>query len=295
MTTLGRFEIMVSRLGIVFVISACFVCGCAFIPTPVRLVNKPHQTKPGERNNVKVYIIVKDERPKAMQQVNMCGLMRNGFMIPTSFAFLAHSEHLDQIMVHHLRRNFDHLGFTVVGTHPRPPGELSSRKVSSSELDSGTVWKAWWQSHTQNLPGAKQKNKPGSIEALGEQHVSAWGPDVDVSSADCVVEVKIRKFFCDVNWFGVFAWSSVNFAVCSTQDATRKVVFGKKLKGFGYGMGIVSHLEAYAMAMNTAYWFVLHGTEKTAASAGFRDAVKKNAPAKSGPTARSRYKRGSPR
>jgi len=244
--------------------------GCAFIPTPVRLVNKPHSVDKQPPNGTKICIIVKDERPEAMQKVNMCGLMRNGYMIPTSIAFLAHPEQLDVIMAYHLSDNLQHLGYEVVAVYPAPPSELREDKREAARR--GDILAAMKLRDSQKDSEAKEKGKEGTIEPLEHDQLSPWGSDVDVSHADLVIEVKIRKFFSDCNWLGVFGWASVNMAVCRADSPTRDVLFGKKLKGFGYGTGLTP-LEAYGIPVNASYWFVMHGMEKAIASPEFQGAV----------------------
>jgi len=244
--------------------------GCAFIPTPVLLINKPHAVEKQESKGIRVCLIVKDERPAAMQKINMCGLMRNMYMIPTSIAFLAHPEPLERIVAYHLRENFEHLGFTVVAAYPAPPGQLSGEKRTAGTLSD--ICAGMKERFCQQESGAKEKGKAGKILASTELAVSPWGPEVDVSGADFVIEVKIRKFFSDCNYLGVFAWSSVNIAVCKADSPKRTVLFGRKLKGFGYGTGITP-LEAYGIPINVAYWFVMRGIEKTVASEAFQEAV----------------------
>lgn len=248
--------------------------GCAFIPTPVRLVNKPHVTdKQAHPQAPRLALIIRDERPEAICKCNMCGVMRNGYMIPTSFAFLAHREHLDQIVAYHLKANFEHLGYEVVAVHPQPPTELSAEKVKASELDRDTRRAAWSKDRKgQDDRAAKKKGLAGGVETLDEQRVSAWGADVDLANADAVIELKVRKYWSDCNYLGVFAWMSANLAVCDAQDTERRVVFGKKVRGFGYGTGFTP-IEAYNIPLNGAYWFVLHEIEKTAASDEFQRAL----------------------
>jgi hypothetical protein len=251
--------------------------GCAFIPTPVRLLNKPHVTEKQLDRDVKLCVIVRDERPHAIRESNMCGLMRNLYMMPTSFAFITHREHLDEIMAHHIKRNFEHLGYTVVAAYPKPPSELSPEELKAKELDQEARKTAWWKDRkSQEDPESKRTGLKGGVEELDEEYVSAWGPEVDTAGADAVVEVKVRKFWSDMGWGidvgGVFAWMSANLAVCDPDDPDRRVVFGKKVRGFGHGRGLTP-IEAYGVPVNTAYWFVLHEIEKTVASEEFQKAV----------------------
>lgn len=248
-----------------------FSGGCAFIPTPVRLINKPHSVEQQPSNGIKICIIVKDERPEPMQKINMCGLMRNGYMIPTSIAFLAHKEHLDEIVAYHMKNNLEHLGYTVVGVYPSPPSQLSQETRQAGSVEE--IWAGMKVQNSQQEKGAKKKGKEGVITELTDTGVLPWGPDIHVNGADVVIEVKIRKFFSDCNWFGVFAWASMNMTACRPDKAKRTVLFGKKLKGFGYGTGITP-IEAYGIPINVSYWFVIHAMEKAIASPEFQQAIK---------------------
>ena len=252
--------------------------GCAFIPTPVRLLDKPRITDQQPAKNVRVCVIVKDERPESIQKCNMCGLMRNLYWMPTSFALLAHREHLDEVVACHVQASFEHLGYTVVDAYPKPPAELSTEKVKAKEFDKKARSKAWSTDRkSQDDPDARKRGLKGAVENLEADTMSPWGEEIDVSRADIVVEIKIRKFWSDMGWpgidvGGVFAWMSANMAVCDARDSERKVVFGKKVKGFGHGRGLTP-IEAYGIPVNMAYWFVLHGIEKAVASEEFNNAV----------------------
>lgn len=177
------------------------------------------------------------------------------------------------ITVHHLTDNFEHLGYTVVSSDPKAPEELTAEEMKAAQIDQNAKKAAWSTDRkTQDDPQSKKKGLQGGADPLDETAVSAWGPNVDTSQADVVVEVKIRKFWSDCNYLGVFAWMSANLGICDPTDPDRKVVFGRKVRGFGYGTGFTP-IEAYGVPINVAYWFVLHEIEKTAASDDFRKAV----------------------
>ena len=260
-----------ARFFLLIFLSMIFVSGgCAFIPTPVRLVNKPHSTDQQPSNGIKVCIIVKDERPEPMQKINMCGLMRNVYMIPTSIAFLAHTEHLDEIVAYHMKDNLEHLGYSVVGVYPPPPSQLNQETRQAGSVEE--IWASMKVQDSQQEPEAKKKGKECEVADLTEANVLPWGSKIDVNSADIVIEIKIRKFFSDCNWVGVFAWASMNMTACRADTAKRTVLFGKKLKGFGYGTGITP-IEAYGIPINISYWFVIQSMEKAMASMEFQQAI----------------------
>jgi hypothetical protein len=252
----------------------CFGTGCAFTPTPVRLTNKPHMTDKQSGNGIRIVIIVKDERPESIQKAKMCGLMRNLYMMPTSFAFLAHSDKLDRIISYHMRRNFEHLGYTVVAAYPASEDELDAREVSHKELDDATSKTAWTQKDSQLEK--REKRTEATVEGLEETYLSQWGPSIDVRGADYVVELKVRKFFSDAGWgidvSGVYAWASANLAICRADDDSRKVLYGRKVKGFGHGRGFTP-IEAYNIPLNMAYWFMMHSVEKLVASEEFMTVI----------------------
>ncbi len=270
--TTGRPAILLA-----FLISLTATGGCAFVPTPVRLLDKPSGSEKSADKNVKVFVVVWDERPQSIQKSNMCGIMRNLYMVPTSFAFLAHREHLDEILAHHIGQRLREAGYQVVGSYPQAADALSAEEIRARDLDSQARNEAWWKdAGSQADSEFKKKGLTGGVEPLDELSLSVWGEEVDPSGADAVVEIKIRKFWSDMGWAidvtGVFAWMSANFAVCDADDPARKVVFGKKVRGFGHGRG-VTPLEAYGVPINAAYWFVLHETEKVIASEEFRQAI----------------------
>lgn len=264
--------------GLLAALLITILTGCAFIPTPVRLLDKPTTLDVHAGGGLKLCVIVRDERPQSICESNMCGLMRNLYMMPTSFAFLAHREHLDEIMSHHLQKSLTRLGYEVVAAYPKPPSEIGHEEVKAKDFDEKARSAAWWKDrHSQNEEGAKKSNLQGGVETSDEDQVSAWGPEVELNGADAVVEVKVRKFWSDMGWGidvgGVFAWMSANVAVCNPRDPERRVVFGRKVRGFGHGRGITP-VEAYGIPINAAYWFVLHEIEKTASSGDFQGAVR---------------------
>ena len=272
---------MRSRRLVATMVAALFVAalfslgGCGAIQ-PVRLVNKPHVTPQQSPNNMRIVLIVKDERSRSIQQANFTGLMRNGYGIPIIPVFLTHTEHLDQIVAYHLKDNFQHLGYTVVQTYPTAPSELNPQQVKGKDIDKSLRDAAWREKGTQDdEEGREQKHKQGMVDASESDTVSMspWGPEVVVRDADYVVEFKIRKFFGDSNpWTGVHGWMAGNFAVCSTKDPQRKVLFGRKVKGFGYAWSL-TYTGLFNVVLNSAYWMTLHDIEKSTASKEFQNAL----------------------
>lgn len=254
--------------------------GCTLVPTPVRLSNKPFLLEPEPSGGKNICLIVRDERPQPIQKINMSGITRTTiFMIPTSFAFLAHTEHLDAIVAHHAKKLLERQGYTVIKSYPEAPSTLSPNKagtVSLSKDDKNTAWELAKNQKEDDVIGRMKKSrnaKEAEVENLDEDFISAWGPGIDTSGADAVIEVKIRKFWTDYNYFGSYSWVSSNLALCDPKDPKRKVLFGKKVRGLGYFFSFFTPLTPGSdipVSMNGAYWVMLHSIEKMINSEEFR-------------------------
>ncbi len=260
---------MSKLFAIVGALCVMFTSGCAFIPTPVRLTDRPASAVALPAKDVKVCVIVTDERPGYIQKCNMCGVMRNGYMMKTSFAFLAHAEHLDAILSHHLKKYAERDGLTVIKSYPPAPDTLSSRAIKAKELDKDAK-KAAWKDRGKLVDKdatkeAKKEKKNKATDAVIDPAdgvvMGPWAPDIDVGGADYVIEVKVQKFSSDCTWVGIFGWMSASVAICDAKDSMRKVLFGKRIKGYGYGYGLTP-VEAFTIPLNMSYWTVLSGIEK---------------------------------
>ena len=261
---------------IAFVVLAVCTIGCTTVPTPVRLINKPMSCSVGESKEQSVCLIVRDERPELIQKVNMSGVTRTTiFMIPTSFAFLGHMEHLDSIVSHHLKKAIERNGYTVAKCYPAAPDELSAKELERrdiSKADSKAAWKLRKTQDDKKSRGRKAKKKQSVLEDLDETVISAWGVNVDTSGCDAVIEVKIRKFWTDYGYFGSFSWMSCNIALCDPEDAQRKVLFGKKARRFGYCFSLFTPLTPggdIPVSMNTSSWFVVNSFQNILESTEF--------------------------
>ena len=251
--------------------------GCTFVPTPIRLLNKPHITEAKPSNNKRICLIVEDERHDFIQKINMCGITRTTiFLIPSSIIFLAHIEHLDSIVAHHIKKNLERQGYIVVRSYPSAPDELSTQAIDRKNLSKEDKKNAWAQRKSQDdkeRRRLKAKKDKSIVTDLDEEFVSPWGSEVDTSDVDGVVEVKIRKFWTDYNYWGSFSWMSANLALCSAKDPQRKVLYGKKVRGLGYFFSFFTPLTPgydVPVSLNTAYWFTIHSIEKEVSSPEFK-------------------------
>ena len=260
------------------------VSGCC-APGVVRLMDKPVNGSHAQFNGQKVALIVRDERPETVQKANMVGVNhQTAFRLPVAPIFLAHSEHLDAIIVYHIKQRLENAGYEVVGCCPNTK-QLSTQEVSAKQFKAAEK-AAWDDKDSQKMSKAEKKaikkaGKTGtvSVEALDEKTVGPWGEDLNVSGANAVVELKIKKFWTDYSYYGSVSWMSANLAVCSANDEIRKVFYGNKLKGGGYMFSFFTPLTPSSdatVSVNTAYWFVLNGLEKEFSSPGFLNTIKKN-------------------
>jgi len=251
----------------------------------MRLADKPMSRTQIEKNGCKVALIIRDERPGAIQKANMCGINNQTiFHIPTAPIFLAHKEHLDSIIAYHVKKRLENAGYTVESCYPEIKQDLSQDKVKASHFKKERK-AAWNEKGSQNISKSEKKafkslgKKGGSIdkEALDESAVSPWGDLINASNTDAVVEIKIKKFWTDYSYFGSVSWMTANLAICSSDNKLRKVLYGDKLKGGGYMFSFFTPLTPSSdatISMNTAYWFVLNALEKELNSPGLLDTIK---------------------
>lgn len=78
---------------------------------------------------------------------------------------------------------------------------------------------------------------PLYLAVLSEQTASdaAWLA-VAETLAEChgsETLIKNQKFSSDCTWVGIFGWMSASVAVCDAKDPMCKVLFGKRVKGYG--------------------------------------------------------------
>ncbi len=251
--------------------------GCTLVPTPVRLLNKPHLVDSKAPKEMRVCVFVRDERPEMVQKIHMSGITRTSiFMIPTSFAFLAHSDRLESIVAHHAKKNLERQGYTVVRSSPVPPDELSEEpwdKENISDDDKDAAWDERRSQDDEELKGRKAKKKGSALEDLEEESVSAWGKEFKTDDCDGVVDIRIRKFWTDYGYFGSYSWMSTNISLCDPIDPQRRVVYGKKARGLGYMFSFFTPLTPGAdipVSMNTSYWFTINSFEKFIDSEAFK-------------------------
>lgn len=255
--------------------------GCAFIPTPARLISRPLSSNVLPRNDVKVFTIVTDERPDYIQKSNMCGSMRNAFMIRTSFVFLAHTEHLDSLVSYHLRDCLKNAGYSLTGVYPETPQTLSQTAVKSDALNREATKMAWKNKDSlvdkKEKDAARKAKKANDVDAeysdLDIRTMGPWRQSIDVGDADYIVEIRIRSFSSDVNYLGFFAWMTGSVALSDARDPEHKILYGKRLKGYGWLFMAVTPIEAYSVPLNMAYWSVLGGIEKAVRSPEFKQCM----------------------
>jgi len=243
--------------------------GC-LAPGAVRLLNKPSIERPVPHNNVKIALIIRDDRPQAIQKINMCGVnYQTAFHIPVAPMILVHTEHLDSIVAHHVVQKLQNAGYTVVSTLPITPKALSETKVKPKDFAKEDRDAAWGLRKSQDLTAeerklAKAKKSEVTCEVGDVQSLNPWGTELDVSQADYVLEVKIRKFWTDYSYYGSVSWVSINMALCKAHDDYRSVVFGTKMYGCGYMFSFFTPLTPSSdatVSANTAYWVVLNQIE----------------------------------
>jgi len=198
-------------------------------------------------------------------------------MMKTSFAFLAHPEHLDSILSYHLRKAAERNGFDVVKSYPLMT-KLSDQKIKAKDLDQSAKKDAWRNRRQlidkNAVKEAKAKKKVKSedadvLESFSVDPVS-WG-NRDLGGADFVFKVDIQSFSSDATYIGVFGWMSAVVSVYDTKSLENGAVFADRVKGYGWGYGI-SPIECYALALNMPYWSVLGGIEKSLRSSQCVDA-----------------------
>lgn len=243
--------------------------GC-LAPGAVRLANKPTFSSDAGVKNVRIALVVKDDRSQAMQKANMCGVNhQTAFFIPVAPLFLAHTEHLDAIVSHHVAEKLKSAGYTVTSAIPLDK-QLSEAKVSLSDFDKETRKEAWSNRSAEAMTAEerkqiKAKKEGGGSDNLEEKTVSPWGEGLDVSSADYVLELKIKKFWTTYSYYGSYSWMTVNIALCKANDPLRTVLFGKKAYGVGYFFSFFTPLTPSSDAtasFNLAYWQVMNEIEK---------------------------------
>lgn len=267
----------------VFSLLGFLVTGC-MAPGVVRIIDKPESGGIVPLNGNKVALIVRDERPETIRKANMIGVnYQTAFHVPVAPVFLGHAEHLDSLVARHVKKRLERAGFEVVSCYPPVQEKLTDEKVSASRFKDQKK-DAWEDRKSQKISREDRRiakrlgKKQGTVqlEHLEEKTVGPWGNMLDVSDADAVVELKIKKFWTDYSYYGSVSWISANLAVCSAHDALRTVFHGSKLKGGGYMFSFFTPLTPSSdatVSVNTAYWFVMNSLEKEFRSPGFFNTV----------------------
>lgn len=275
----------VLQVNIFLVCIAIFLAsGCAFTPKPVFIAERPSSLDVSQKKNVRLALIVKDTRPDPVQNARICGLVRNSYMIPTSFAFLAHKAKLDEIVAAHVKNNLEHSGYDVTKTYPfltnsladkieAPPGEESENKKA---------FKGMGDPNREDLEKARDKKDVAEVEAIDGLAASA-GPWIEESLAkdvDAIVEVKIDKYSSDfiqsILWVSVQGWSRFKVAVNEPKSDQRNVLWGKTVTGYGTsGPRAAASEDCWIMAVNMAHWTAMQEMEKLFRSDEFYDAIKR--------------------
>jgi len=246
-------------------------------PGFVRLANKPGVASL-PKNNKKIALIVRDNRPPTIQKSNMCGVNHQTiFTIPVAPLFLAHREHLDQVVVSDMKERLEGFGYDVISTYPEAARSQGDKKYDPRSGLSSAEQDAAWNSKDEQKEDKKtikkwkkatKKSREGGgvvVEALEEKQVSPWGPEFNTKGADVVVDAQIMKFWTEYTYWGSLSWMSVKYAVCDPNAEVRTVLYGNKLRGMGYWFSFFTPLAPSAdatVSVNAAYWGVMKDLDK---------------------------------
>ncbi len=264
--------------GIVFFL-AC-LGGCAFTPAPVLLIEKPSQQGQAAPTGLKVAVIVRDSRPDVIQKAHLCGTKRNGYMMPTSFAFLAHPETYDKIVAFHIKRILERSGYEVVAALPAIPEQLSPDQVDEKALDRPAIQTGREELRKESAPSEVKDGGELQVSDLEDREdASSWSGLKDTGKIDAIVDVKLTSLNSDfvqgiVTVF-TLGWCKAKIAVCNPTENARTVVWGKSYSGFGTsGPRVVVDDTCYTMALNMAYWIMLEDLEKQVRSQEFQTLIR---------------------
>jgi hypothetical protein len=262
------------------VLSLTLAGGCAFTPTPVILAEKPSQYGQGGPNGLKIAVVVRDARPTAIQQAHLCGIKCNSFMIPTSFAFLAHPETYDKLVAFHVKRILERSGFDVVAALPAVPEQLSTQSLTQSPSELSVVFAAMNEQGKDASPGEVKEGGELKVSNLDESESRpSWSGLKDADRVDAILDINITSLGCGSLQGFVFVstqgWCKTKVTLCNPKEMARAVVWGKAYSGFGTsGPRLVITDDCYTMALNMAYWIMLEDLERQVRSPEFQALVR---------------------
>jgi len=261
-----------------------FMSGCAFTPKPVFLIDKYSDAAKLPDNGLKVSLIVKDTRPDSIQRTHMCGIMRNTYMMPTSIAFLAHKESLEEIVARNAKAILEKAGYSVLKVSPSVKTDLSTDKLVAPPGDSSykSAMKDNSDDNKAELKLAKEESA-GAVKVSNLSDLSEFKSAIDkelITGVDAVIELKIDKYSSDVIQAFVFVavqgWAKLKVAALKPDDNERTVLTGKMISGYGTsGPRQIISEDCYIVAVNMSHWAVLNEFEKFIRSDEFISAVKK--------------------
>ncbi|MBU1564128.1 MAG: hypothetical protein KJ630_00700 [Proteobacteria bacterium] len=254
--------------------------GCAFTPKPVFLTEKPTSVEQVAKKDIRLALVVKDTRPTSYKDYNMVGLMRNSFMIPTSFVFLAHKENLETILAYHVKGILENSGYQVVSTIPEVPAKLGADKLAKPPGDSEKSSSAMQNisnENRQDLKAAEVKQQGSTVAELDNSNSEEV---YNYQEADAILEIKIDKYSSDVLQAMLFvstqAWAKLKLAAIDPTAKTRKILFGKTVTGFGTsGPRQIITEDCFIVAVNMSHWIALNEVENIIRSDEFVTAVKR--------------------
>jgi hypothetical protein len=260
-----------------------FLCGgCAFTPAPVVIAEKPGQEQMAS-NGLKVAVVVRDSRIPIVQQAHLCGIKRNSYMIPTSFAFIIHPETFDTIVAYHVKNILERAGYDVVAALPAVPEQLNPQHLTAPPCDNSTALSARNELAKDHAP--KEVKEGGELEvtdittAEAVDDPESWTGLHNLDEVDAILDIKITSLNSDglqaFFFVSVQGWCKMKTTVCDPAKSARTVLWGKAYSGFGTsGPRAVITDDCYTMALNMAYWIMLDGFEKKVRSDEFQNMIR---------------------
>jgi hypothetical protein len=258
--------------------------GCAFTPKPVFLLDKTSSLEPIPPKNLKLALIVNDTRPDTVKALRMCGLMRNTYMVPTSFAFLTNTEPLDKLTAYHVKKILENAGFSVTKVSPEISTSLSEDKLKEppAGADQKTTMKSYGEITKSDRNEAKDKKEEVNINDITgtEEKIANWISPQLVDGVDGVVQINIDKYSSDVIqaflWVSVQGWSKFKVTLSEPIASERKVLWGKAFTGYGTsGPRQLITEDCYMVAVNMSHWIALREMEKVFRSEEFLNSFRK--------------------
>lgn len=265
---------------------SCFTGGCALSPTPVVLLEKPAVQTASTAKKGEVFLVVRDNRSEAVKKAHICGTKRNSYMMPTSFAFLAHPEPLDAILATHLKRVLEKAGFDVVGAEPSAPERLQSETLKKPPVESAEASSAM-KANAQERADKTQTQGATVEEAQAAGQLQTNPQQMPRGPSAAVVDVAVESFNSDtlqeIVSVSVQGWCKFDVAVCKDSRDAGAITWAKSIRGIGTsGPRPVITSECYSTALNMAYWVALQQLEGLFKSPEFAQAVTKAGAAQSG-------------